>query len=105
MFDFPVWVFVNLTDREANYLVLQGGEGTDIPTTLAVFSNKGVAQKVAKQRGTGVITKEMNRDDLLGILKNVDGIAQVVLDMGTPNATTFTPRDVIFEAERNQSKP
>jgi hypothetical protein len=110
MFDFPVWVFVNLRKRKEDgypyYFMIQGGERTDIPATLSVFSTKEIAQNFAKQRGTGepFAPKEMTRAELLEILDKIGEISQVVRDTGTPNATAFAAMDVIADLQGDDTE-
>src|SRR5260221_9629687 len=103
MFDFPVWVFVNLRmraqERFPYYILIKGGPPTPLPATLAVFSTREAAMECDPKEP--FVVKEVDVDAFQEILNKGKGreTENVIFDMATPNAVQYRVEQLLARLE------
>jgi hypothetical protein len=97
---FPVWGYVNaITHPEEGYpfyLMVRGGEGTPMPAHVVIFSTKEIAMSVVGESMPFVLV-ELDRGIFCEALQGCRYVDEVLLDMGTKNATIYRAEELLIK--------
>ena len=94
---FPVWLAKNedrCKDDGSECLLLRGGPPSPLPASLPVFSTEQIAKNVLHPSWPFKLT-EVDSAAFYDALRTHPEIEDVILDMGTKNATKFMVKDLL----------
>jgi hypothetical protein len=90
-FTFPLWAIVNLRNRKEEgfpyFFMERGGPPTPLPCSLPFFTTRAIADMICSGEPFGVI--EIDKDGFYEILAECREVEDVIIDMGTENATVY----------------